>query len=69
MGQLEQSTTFNGEQFTKLPLPAGNRQDGFTTSKRALWANHNQTKVLLVSDDVDVVLSISSPTELPLIIK
>jgi hypothetical protein len=58
MGQLQQTSTFNGESFTVLPIPA-KRQEG-VNPHRTLYINESKNKVVVVSDAGDVITSISA---------
>ena len=67
MGQLEQVSTFNGEQFSALSIP-GKREEGLNPS-RTLWINLDKNMVVVVSAKGDVIASISSDNGQALVIE
>ena len=58
MRKLDQTSTFNGERFSKLPI-VGTRDEDITPT-RTMYINKGKNKVLLISEKGNVKLSISS---------
>ncbi|RQO79171.1 hypothetical protein DBR40_05480 [Pedobacter sp. KBW01] len=58
MGQLQTTTTFNGQEFSALPIP-GKRNEGLNPA-RTLYISTERNKIVILGESGDVLTSISS---------
>lgn len=58
MNQLDNKSTFKGEEFNPLSIP-GKKQEGLYPNRR-LYINSDQSKIVVVGEGNDVLITIST---------